>query len=84
MNKIKNLRIIKHFKSEDYNSIHGIYECDYNGQTTVFIRHGKEIGVVTFYIGLSLNKCISPVTESVATELINEVELKLTVDQTDE
>ena len=49
MNKIKNLRIIKHFKSEDYNSIHGIYECDYNGQTTVFIRHGKEIGVVTTF-----------------------------------
>ena len=83
MNRIKNLRIIKHFKSEDYNSIHGIYECDFDGQRAVFIRHGKEIGIVTFYIGLSVNKCITPVTESVATELVKQVELKLIVDQSD-
>lgn len=79
MSRIKNLRIIKHFKSKGYNSIHGIYVCDFDGQKAVFIRHGKEIGIVTFYIGLFLNKCITPAIESIATELVNEVELKLMV-----
>lgn len=81
--RITNLRIIRHFKGFGGN-IHGIYECDFNGKKTVFIRHGKEIGVATFQLGIPLRECLPIVTESVATELVNEVELHLMAEQSDE
>lgn len=78
--RITNLRIIKHFKSGN-NFIHGIYECDFNGQKTVFIRHGNDIASINFHLGEPLRKCFDIVTESVATELVNEVEFRLMIAQ---
>lgn len=77
MNRIKNLRIIEHFKSNSDNAIHGIYECEFNGEKKVFIRHGSEIGAVTFWLGEPLYKCIPIVKKDVAEELIESVEFEL-------
>lgn len=38
--RITDLRIIKHFKGSVGNEIHGIYECMFNGQKKLLIRHG--------------------------------------------
>lgn len=81
MSRIENLRIIHHFKDNVSNDIHGIYECDFNGEKTVFVRHGMEIGIVSFLIGQPLRKCITPVSESAATDIANEVEFKLMIEK---
>lgn len=84
MSKITNLKIIKHFKSDSDNAIHGIYECDFKGENHVFIRHGGEVGVVSFWLGEPLNKCISIVREDIAIELADMVNKILRTSESEE
>ena len=75
--RITDLRIIQYGKSGIEGTVNGVYECLFNGKKKVFIQHGEMIGVVNFYYGEPLSKCIPLVCDDVAEELIKAVEAKM-------
>lgn len=77
MNKIENLRIIKHFKDNVKGDIHGIYECNVNEKKMLLVRHGMEIASISFFIGKPLGECIMNVRKDIAMDIEKEVDSKL-------
>lgn len=75
MVKIDNVKIINHYKDE-YGNVHGVYKCDVNGNGRVFVRHGDEVGAICFWLGESVEKCISKVRDDVSKEIIMLVEIE--------
>lgn len=67
---IENLKIIKHFKDNIKGETHGIYECVIDGNKELFVRHGKEVGVICFWLDRPVTQSIS----RVKTEIIKELE----------
>ena len=74
MNKIENLRIIKHFKDNVKGDIHGIYECNVNEKKMLLVRHGMEIASISFFIGKPLGECIMNVRKDIAMDIEKEVD----------
>lgn len=82
MNRIKNLRIIKHFEDNVYGKIHGIYVFDFDGtgeyrKDLIVIRHDEEIKSFSFWLGIPIKDCLNNIKKDVAEELIESVEFEL-------
>jgi hypothetical protein len=67
---IERLRIIKYFKDNIKGETHGIYECVIDGEKRLLVKHGKEVGVICFWLDSPVTQCISRVN----TEIIKELE----------
>lgn len=66
---IENLKIIKHFKDNIKGETHGIYECVIDGDKELLVRHGKEVGVICFWLDRPVTQCISGVKAEIIKEL---------------
>lgn len=66
---IENLKIIKHFKDNIKGETHGIYECVIGGDKKLLVKHGKEVGVICFWLDRPVTQCISRVNAEIIKEL---------------
>lgn len=75
MSRIKNLRIIKHFKDCVNHKIHGVYMFDVGDEEDVIvIRHDEEIKNFAFWLGKPISECLKNIRQDLADELMAEVE----------
>jgi len=70
MGNFSNLEAISEFAGES-GITYGVYSVVFKGTPEIFIRNGNSIGVVTFFLGSPVGKCIAVTRSDVKEEFLN-------------
>jgi hypothetical protein len=73
LNRITNLQTLSYFENSEFNTRHGVFQCEFKGANKLFVITNNIAYVLTHY---SDKSSLDTVTESVKDELFNILGLK--------
>lgn len=68
------IKVITHFYNKEFDEMCGIYECRFDGETRVMIRHNDEVSAISFYVGEPIREGVCHVSQKIKDVLLYKVD----------